>query len=271
VDAAGHRTAQAENGESVSAATNTEYERWARVSDARVVEDRGVVVDADEGYERWAHVYDDVPNPLLAREERHLLPALTDLRNKSVLDLACGTGRWLEKFLALDAKVAIGVDRSAAMLGVARRKSRIRQSLVEGACDRLPFSYASFDLAVCSFALGHIADLDALAREIARVTRNGGDVFVSDLHPDAYAHGWRVGFREGGDAVQIRTHHRPLEEVAQAFCSHGFECQAQCSLWLGETERPLFERAGKSNSFTAACGLPAVFVCHFRREGEVMK
>ncbi|HVM93428.1 MAG TPA: class I SAM-dependent methyltransferase [Terriglobales bacterium] len=255
----------------MNAATKAEYEPRARVSDARPVEDRGVVVDADEGYERWAHVYDDVPNPLLAREERHLLPALADLRDQSALDLACGTGRWLGLFLARGAKVAIGVDRSAAMLGVARGKSRMRQRLVEAACERLPFSNASFDFVVCSFALGHIADPDALAREIARVTRNCADIFVSDLHPDAHAAGWRVGFREGGSAVQIRTHHRPVEEVAQAFCSHGFECRAQCSLWLGEPERFLFDLAGKSNSFTAACGLPAVFVSHFRREGEVMR
>ena len=58
--------------------------------------DRSLPVSAAEGYERWAPIYDDAPNPLLAREERYLLPLLIDLGDKAILDLACGTGRWLE-------------------------------------------------------------------------------------------------------------------------------------------------------------------------------
>ncbi len=40
------------------------------------------------------------PNPLLAREERYLLPLLANLSRQALLDLACGTGRWLEKLLS---------------------------------------------------------------------------------------------------------------------------------------------------------------------------
>ena len=58
---------------------------------------RSCAISVAEGYERWAPTYDHAPNPLLAREERHLLPLLEDLQSKRMLDLACGTGRWLEK------------------------------------------------------------------------------------------------------------------------------------------------------------------------------
>jgi len=241
----------------------------AYVSDEHLPENRCLSLEAEEGYERWAHIYDDVPNPLLAREERYLLPALTNLSNKSVLDLACGTGRWLERLSPWGAKFAIGVDRSTAMLGVARRKSGIGERLVESVCEHLPFSSASFDLAICSFALGHIVDLGAVAAELARVTRNGAEIFVSDLHPQAYASGWRVGFREAGTAIQIRMHSRPVDEVVQTFCSRGFECRGSHPLSLGEPERSLFERAGKSHFFPEACEVPAVLVCHFLRRHEV--
>jgi SAM-dependent methyltransferase len=224
-------------------------------------------VSAAEGYECWAPIYDEVPNPLLAREERHLLPLLTNLRNKSVLDLACGTGRWLEKLMGQGCESGVGIDGSNAMLRIAGRKSAIRGRLARADCENLPLASAAFDIAICSFVLGHIHDIGAVVRELARVTRTGADFFVSDLHPEAYARGWRVGFRDGGTAVEIEMRPRAADEIVHAFCASGFELQSQESLWLGEPEKPLFIRAGKSDSFAEACKLPAVLLCHFRRIG----
>jgi ubiquinone/menaquinone biosynthesis C-methylase UbiE len=235
-------------------------------------------VPVAEGYERWASIYDHAPNPLLAREERHLLPLFVDLRNKRILDLACGTGRWLERLMAQGAESGVGIDCSAAMLRVAGKKDAIKGRLARAACESLPFCTAVFDLAICSFALGHITDLESMVRELARVTKPGADVFVSDLHPEAYARGWRVGFRDDSTAVQIEMLPRVAEEIVQAFHSNGFECLAHVSLCLGDPEKPIFVRAGKVHSFAEACRLPAVLVCHFRRldfadqlPGRVMK
>lgn len=225
------------------------------------------LVSVAEGYQRWAPIYDLAPNPLLAREERYLTPLLTDLRNKSVLDLACGTGRWLER-LAHAGASGVGIDNSVAMLRVASTKRAIRGRLAQSTCENLPLPGAAFDLAICSFALGHIRDLGPMLRELKRVTKSDADVFVSDLHPEACAQGWRVGFRDGATAVQVETQSRSTEEIVEAFWSNGFECKTCLPLWLGEPEEPLFARAGRSRSFVDACRLPAVFVCHFRPMGS---
>jgi len=224
-------------------------------------------VSVAEGYERWAPIYDLVPNPLLAREERYLAPLLTDLRHKSVLDLACGTGRWLER-LAHSGASGVGIDNSIAMLRVTGRKPAIRGRVAQSTCENLPFPDGAFDLAICSFALGHIRDLGTMVRELKRVTKNDADVFVSDLHPEACAQGWQVGFRDGGMAVQVEMQSRSTEEIVEAFWSNGFDCETHLPLWLEEPEEPLFARAGRSRSFVDACRLPAVFVCHFRRIGS---
>jgi ubiquinone/menaquinone biosynthesis C-methylase UbiE len=222
-------------------------------------------VPVAEGYQLWAPIYDQAPNPLLAREERHLLPLFVDLHKKRILDLACGTGRWLERLMAQGGESGVGIDSSAAMLRVAGRKDAITGRLVRAACESLPFHTAVFDLAICSFALGHIRDLGSMVRELERVTKPGADVFVSDLHPEAYARGWRVGFRDKSAAVQIEMLPRVAEEVVQAFCSNRFECLAQLPLYLGDPEKPIFARAGKAHSLAEACQLPAVHLCHFRR------
>jgi ubiquinone/menaquinone biosynthesis C-methylase UbiE len=249
----------------VNSASNVESELAAGIE----VEPSGPVglrlVSVAEGYERWARAYDRDPNPLLAREERHLLPLLRNLQNKRVLDLACGTGRWLERLMAQRCASGVGIDRSPAMLRVADRKCAITGRLARAACERLPFRDGVFDLAICSFALGHIRDLGSMVRELARVTRPAADVFVSDLHPDAYDRGWRVGFRDQSSAVQIETFSRATAEILRPFCSHGFECLTQEPLWLEQPEKPIFVRAGKSDRFAEACQSPSVLVLHFRR------
>jgi len=221
-------------------------------------------VSVEEGYERWAPTYDHAPNPLLHLEERKLAALLPDLSGKHVLDLACGTGRWLEKLASRGGGLRIGVDFSAGMLRVAGRKETICGRLLRADCHTLPFRASVFDLVVCSFALGHIRNLAVVVRELARVTKTGADVFVSDLHPEAYARGWRTGFRDSGGATQIEVSPRTAEEIIRAFYSGGFECLTHVPLCLGEPEKPIFARGGKSHLFPRACQAPAVLICHFR-------
>jgi malonyl-CoA O-methyltransferase len=221
-------------------------------------------VSVPEGYERWAATYDRDPNPLLAREERHLLALLGSLRGKRVLDLACGTGRWLQLLGEHAGGYGIGIDSSLAMLRVAHDKHLSPNVLAQGIAAHLPFSDSSFDLAICSFALGHIADLKSTAAELARVLRPGSTLFISDLHPEAFAYGWRVGFRDEANALEIETVLHRADEVIESFCAKGFEHQSQDSLWLGEPERNIFARAGKSSFFSEACEIPAVIVLNFR-------
>jgi len=233
-----------------------------------------VLVGPREGYKRWAATYDQFPNPLLAREERYLIPLLPELTGKDVLDLACGTGRWLQKLLERGARSGVGIDYSTAMLRVASRKAAIRGQLAGADCLRLPFRAAVFDFAVCSFALSHIQDLKQMARELARVMKPNGVVFVSDLHPEAYARGWRTAFRDGRGACQIETIPPAAEEVVRAFYSGGFECLTHIALCLGEAERRIFVDAGKRDLFELF-RVPAVLSCQFalmrsndRQEGK---
>jgi ubiquinone/menaquinone biosynthesis C-methylase UbiE len=225
-------------------------------------------VSVAEGYERWAPTYDQTPNPLLNLEARKLVTLLPSVSGKRVLDLACGTGRWLERISARGPELAIGVDLSDAMLQVAGRKPAIMGRLAQADCLNLPFRSAVFDLVVCSFALDHIYALRAMVSELARVTKAGADVFVSDLHPEAYTRGWRAGFRDSHSAVQIEMWPRAAEEMIRVFQSGRFECLTYVPLCLGEPERPIFAQAGKSHLFTRACQVPAILVFHFRRTPE---
>jgi ubiquinone/menaquinone biosynthesis C-methylase UbiE len=270
MDAAIHRSAKAEGGEPVSRFPSADTESaqvWRR--GRQVTSSASThLVPVEEGYERWAPIYDHSPNPLLGREERYLLPLLPSVAGKHVIDLACGTGRWLDKLLQRGVRSAVGVDRSAAMLRVANNNSAVEgRRLTRADCLRLPFRASVFDFAICSFALGHVPDLRGMVRELARVMKPHSDVFVSDLHPDAYARGWRTAFRDATSAVEIDARPYSAEHVMRAFYAGGFECLSHVALCLGEAERPIFARAEKVHIFGEACRVPAVLICRFRRFG----
>jgi ubiquinone/menaquinone biosynthesis C-methylase UbiE len=221
----------------------------------------------EEGYERWAASYDRTPNPLIAREERYLEPLIDGLAGKSVLDLACGTGRWLEKSLTKQVRLGVGLDRSEAMLCAARNKRSLQGKLIQADCLNLPLRTASFDFVICSFALGHIREFEKAIGELARVLKAEGEVLVSDLHPGAYERGWRTGFRDARSAAQIEAFPRSCEEIIETFQAAAMECLGCESLCLEEPERSIFVRANKLQVFREVSRVPTVLVCRFQRRG----
>ena len=220
-------------------------------------------LSAREGYALWAASYDADPNPLLALEERELEPLLPDTCQKDVIDLGCGTGRWLRELWLRGARSAWGVDFTPQMLSRAACDSRLKQRLVLGDCVSLPLRPRIADLTVCSFTMGHIQDLTALAREIARISRPEAELLISDLHPDAQTAGWRCTFRYEGKSLEIGGHRHPRARVHEAFQSAGFALRQSLDAFVGEPERPIFKLGGKSAMFEVATSLPALAIDHF--------
>ena len=221
-------------------------------------------VSVGEGYARWAATYDQTPNPLLALEQRCLLPLLPDVAGKCVLDLACGTGRWLEKLLAAKPALGLGIDLSSAMLAVAQSKPAMAGRLARADCLQLPFASGVFDLAVCSFAVEHLENLSEVAAEWSRVLNHRADLFITCLHPVAYAAGWRAGFRDAQVALQIDAVPHSAKEMVAAFHGAGFELWHKLECFVGAPERQLFADAGKERFFDAARGVPAIIILHLR-------
>ena len=144
-------------------------------------------MNASEAYALWAPQYDRNPNPILALEERVVGPLLPDVSGLRALDVACGTGRWLAHLSRRGAGRAVGIDLSREMLDEARRKPGLNGRLVEGEAQTMPFGRNSVDLAICSFALSYVENVDCLAGELSRIVKQQGHVVVTDFHPSAHA------------------------------------------------------------------------------------
>jgi len=222
-----------------------------------------------EGYRLWSRVYDTQPNPLLALEERFLEALLPSVTGLDVVDLGCGTGRWLARLAPRNPASLVGADFSAEMLEQAERKLGGAAKLLVGDCEDVPLSSACADLIVCSFLGSYIENLGVLAEEVRRILRPGGSVFFTDLHPATEAKlRWRRGFAINGAHVDIATYLRPLAETLLSFERVGLRAVALLEPHFGEPEFAVFERAGKQSGFDTSSGHPAIFVLQLRSSIE---
>lgn len=99
-----------------------------------------------------------------------------------VLDVATGTGGQARAFAATAHEV-VGVDMSAAMLRVARRKNHVPNvDFQQADAARLPFGDRSFDAACISFALHEMpaSIRDRVLAEMVRVTKPGAWIILVD-------------------------------------------------------------------------------------------
>jgi malonyl-CoA O-methyltransferase len=172
-------------------------------------------IDPGAAYARWAASYPpDAHNPFMRLEQRAFEQLLPSLQDKRVLDVACGSGRYLERARSGGAAFACGLDATAAML--ARAKPN-QVPLVRGDMLALPFAAHSFDVVTCALAVGHVRNLNAALGEMARVLVPGGALVYSDFHPFAYLAGERRTFRAGNREYAIQ-HHVHLYAAHHAAC-----------------------------------------------------
>jgi malonyl-CoA O-methyltransferase len=201
-------------------------------------------------YTLWAPTYAVEPaNEIMRLEQEAVLRLLPSVRGQAVLDLACGTGRYLKRLQAGEARVSFGIDRVPAMLAKARAVS---SRLVCADFGALPVAGSRLDLVVCALAVGHAASLGTVLREVARVLRPGGAAVYSDLHPDAAASGWKRSFTDLGGRVHSVQHHVHSKRDHEAACS-------AAGLEIEELLEPVVDFAHPWN------GRPAVLALRARR------
>jgi 2-polyprenyl-6-hydroxyphenyl methylase / 3-demethylubiquinone-9 3-methyltransferase len=99
-----------------------------------------------------------------------------DPAGKVIIEVGCGGGLMAEEIARLGAAV-IGVDPSAASIATARAHAARSGLAIDyriGPGEHLPAGDASADVVYCVDVLEHVADLDAVIGETARVLKPGG-------------------------------------------------------------------------------------------------
>lgn len=217
-------------------------------------------------FDQWAEVYDVGANPLLSLEEQTLPPLLPAITGMHVLDIGCGTGRWLVRLEALRPASLTGIDCSAVMLDRARSKLSGTPVLLRSDARTLAVPDASQHLILCSFVLGYLDDPAGFAAECARALKPGGYLLLSDMHPQtARQRGWTRSFTTAGKTIHIAARVQPLSDTVALFRHHGFELCHLGEPAFDSAQRGVFEEANRLEDFLALAGVPAIYLLKLRK------
>lgn len=117
-----------------------------------------LIKDEDRAYQWMAH---ELFKPFIA--------------GKKVIDIGCGGGFFLKELSQIASK-AIGMDLSEEALRISL--SQTKNPLVQGSAEELPFEDGAFDAAFCLGSLEHFLDIPKALREMGRIIKRDGWIFV---------------------------------------------------------------------------------------------
>ncbi|HID33600.1 MAG TPA: class I SAM-dependent methyltransferase [Anaerolineae bacterium] len=161
--------------------------------------------------------YAQSPMPSVAQALDALADALAATR---ILEVGCGSGRWLEA-LARPDRWLTGLDPSRGMLNQAR--SRLPAiPLIQATGERLPLAPASFDLIILVHVLHHLADPGRFWHAARRTLAPDGAIAVVGANPVAPGSAWYIyDYFEGVRALD-EARFPPWEQVEAWMRDAGF-------------------------------------------------
>jgi len=194
------------------------------------------VTGTRELYDEWAATYDAVENPTRDLEKRACESLLGSMSFGTVIELGGGTGKNTD-WLAERSGRLISVDLSPEMQAVARAK--VESGNVEFRIGDVAAGWdfaETADLVTSSLILEHVADIQHVFREAAKITEPGGRFYVCELHPFKQYAGSKARFEtdEGLKVLECFVHH--VTDYTNAAMSNGFAVE-RMDEWFDSDDR----------------------------------
>jgi ubiquinone/menaquinone biosynthesis C-methylase UbiE len=170
-----------------------------------------------------------------AAETALLLRGMGEISGQSILELGCGTGRFLSA-VATHAAIAVGVDQDRAMLEVAQRRTirnTSRFTWMQAEAASVPLPDASFDVVFESTLLCFQRDARPVLEEMIRVCRPGGRIVLGELNPRSPWQLWRRAKARLGIGYFRHAHWHTPRQMMRLWN----KLDAQPGLWGGQSSR----------------------------------
>ena len=230
-------------------------------------------------YDIWSLQYDHQPDNLMLALDEQLCTAMLrpiPLSGKVVADIGCGTGRHWGRLLDLEPARLIGFDVSAGMLAILKQKYPEAEiylleggSLPEGGSQRervsLPIPDASCDIILSTLTVAHIPAIEAALAEWCRVLKPGGEILITDYHPEALSRGGQRTFREGEQVIAVRSHVYPIRKIRAIARQLHLEVLEQVEKKIDATMKPYYEKQNALAVYERFLGVPIIYGLHLKK------
>jgi ubiquinone/menaquinone biosynthesis C-methylase UbiE len=224
--------------------------------------------NSSEAYDMWSTAYDNQPGNLMLDLDELIFKSsfdAVDVKNKSVADIGCGTGRHWQKILSKNPKKLTGFDVSEGMLKKLKEKF-VSAEVFQIKDDTLPnIPDASFDIVISTLTVAHIKDLEPALNAWCRILKNNAELIITDFHPQLLAHGGKRTFNHNSQQVSITNFVHPLNKIKDLFYQNGFTLVAEKEKIINEAVKKYYADQNALHVYEKFKDLPVIYGLHLKR------
>jgi ubiquinone/menaquinone biosynthesis C-methylase UbiE len=171
-----------------------------------------------------------------------LIALLSAEKNKTYLDIGCGTGNYTVRLAELGLSM-VGVDPSELMLNEAKGKSE-QVHWVQATAEDIPFADGYFDGAIATLTIHHWINLEKGFRELYRILKPGATIVIFSFTKEQEKGYW---FNYFFPEMMKRTFQKAitLETVTDAAAKAGLSTVLTEKYFVAEDLQDMFGYSGK--------------------------
>lgn len=222
-----------------------------------------------EGYDTWSHSYDDQPHNLILHLDREILHTMLQqvtLLNRKMADIGCGTGRhWTELYKGNPASIT-GFDVSKGMLEKLQLKFPDAPVFLVNDHQLSGIAAGQFDLLLSTLTLAHIQNVQKTLEEWNRVLQSGGELILTDYHPDALQRNASRTFHHQGKTYAVQSHVHPVNQIRKIAGQLGWTEIRYTERKIDEAVKDFYLQQGAEALYQQYLGMPLIYGIHFKKQ-----
>jgi ubiquinone/menaquinone biosynthesis C-methylase UbiE len=230
--------------------------------------------EAVEAYDNWALSYDNQPDNLMLALDEALINKIfdaTDFTSKIIADIGCGTGRYWKKILDRKPARLLGYDVSERMLDMLTQKYPDAETFLLTNNRLKELKDESCDIVISTLTVAHIKNIEEALHEWARVLKPGGEMIITDFHPDALAKGAKRTFRHNDEPVIIRNYVHSTEKLKRITGQLHLEKLRFSERKINDSVKYYYEKQNAIAVYNKFYGSPIIYCLHLKKAGAVTK
>jgi len=224
-----------------------------------------------EAYDLWSSNYDKQPGNLMLDLDEVLFSKLlahTDLKNKAVADIGCGTGRHWNKILKKEPLLLTGFDISEGMLN--KLKQKFPTANVYQITDDLfvKVKNAPFDVILSTLTIAHIDNIEVALNAWCGMLKANAEIIITDFHPKMLAFGGKRTFKHKDKQLAVKNYVYQVDTVKDILGKNGFTVLAEEEFSIDETVKHYYESQNALPVYEQFKNFPVIYGIHLKRGND---
>ena len=230
-------------------------------------------IEPANAYNNWAINYDNQPDNLMLALDEVLVSEIfaeIDFTSKTIADIGCGTGRHWEKIILRKPARIQGFDVSRGMLDILKEKFPQAETYLLNNNNLDVLKENSVDIIISTLTVAHIKNIEQAMREWARVLKPGGDLIISDFHPDVLAKGGKRTFMHNNKFVVIKNYVHSIEKLTLIARQLQLRVLRLKERQINDSVKNYYEKQNALAVYNKFYGTAVIYAIHLKKADAVM-